>query len=700
MRLPLSSLVLALGLVACAKDVEPRDTAPPEDTNPLDTEPEWADADADGYTEDVDCDDDNADIHPDATEICDGVDNNCDEAVDEGFDADGDGYLDAESCEGGEDCDDSDSGVHLGATELPYDGIDQDCDGEDLLDVDGDGYDAVEAGGTDCDDSDATVFPGAAEIAKDGIDQDCDGLDLLDADGDGYNDLAEGGEDCDDSDPAVNPDASDYLVDGLDADCDGKDGARFDLDDADVIIAGDTSGATNALLGRGVTVCDLDHDGLDDLVVGAPFGSSYSGQVGVFYGANASTWTSGMAMADADAVITGDTFGFVGFSPGCVDFDGDGYNDLLFQRGEINYGSTYVQQFGLLVYYGNGTQLASSLDSYDADAELTLELGVEAEVPSVSSGTLSLGDVDGDGAVDAIFTVGGSTQSTFDYEERVVILPGGDYSGDLEMVEEVSHIIEPGQPYQLSWAGVTDDLDGDGSPDLVVLSSAYTSDLGDTADTGDYALEGRMDFIAALASGADTEVSLDDLIDTSAVGQESSQFGFRMVEGDFDGDGIQDLVVSGYNSTQGAQDLAGAVYFFSNAGADMIGGVQDVSAEADSWTDGSRLDGLLGYTMHNAGDVDGDGADDLLLVQPDAVSGYLGKGDIYLVSGADLSVAGLSDWEDGAIMHWRGPSTEDSTGVEIATGDFDGDGLPDLVVGEPGYAAGYGRTYVSLSSGW
>jgi hypothetical protein len=68
------------------------------------------------------------------------------------------------------DCDDGDAGVHPGATEEWYDGVDQDCDGNDS-DQDGDGYPLE----TDCDDADPAAHPGAAEVDGDGVDGDCDG---------------------------------------------------------------------------------------------------------------------------------------------------------------------------------------------------------------------------------------------------------------------------------------------------------------------------------------------------------------------------------------------------------------------------------------------------------------------------------------------------------------------------------------------
>ena len=78
----------------------------------------------------ADCDDANAGINPDAVEVCDSIDNNCDGASDEGFDVDGDGYT---SCGG--DCDDGDGGINPSAAET-CDGIDNNCDGNiDIVDA-------------------------------------------------------------------------------------------------------------------------------------------------------------------------------------------------------------------------------------------------------------------------------------------------------------------------------------------------------------------------------------------------------------------------------------------------------------------------------------------------------------------------------------------------------------------------------------
>lgn len=154
------------------------------------------DADMDGFTENDDCDDTNADIYPGAPdEPYDGVDADC--AGDSDFDADGDGF-DSDAYDG-DDCDDANDQVFPGGTEM-CDGLDGDCDGIAdsplptdaqiwYADTDGDRFGDPDtavvdcaapeehvADGTDCDDGNSAVYPGAPTVVCDGFDNDCDPL--------------------------------------------------------------------------------------------------------------------------------------------------------------------------------------------------------------------------------------------------------------------------------------------------------------------------------------------------------------------------------------------------------------------------------------------------------------------------------------------------------------------------------------------
>ncbi|MCB9764303.1 MAG: putative metal-binding motif-containing protein [Alphaproteobacteria bacterium] len=134
------------------------------------------DLDGDGADFFIDCDDFDAARSPTFSEIPNnGIDDDCDGASAVSEDGDGDGYTaDGDPA----DCDDTDAARSPGLPETPYDGLDNDCDdGTPDDDLDGDGW-LVFAATPDCDDADATVHPGAPEVLGDGADQDCDGADL------------------------------------------------------------------------------------------------------------------------------------------------------------------------------------------------------------------------------------------------------------------------------------------------------------------------------------------------------------------------------------------------------------------------------------------------------------------------------------------------------------------------------------------
>ena len=245
------SPLLALALLGCPEPPkgDPEDTSDTVDGDgdtDGDTDAPTGDVDADGdgfSANDGDCDDNDVDIHPSAVEVCDGIDNDCDDRIDDDdssldistrttfyADDDGDTYGSAENT--------------VQACLLPAGYVDNDGD---------------------CDDTSGTVYPGAAEV------EDISSC-MRDADEDGWGDIVApiggiAGEDCDDNDAETNPAAIEDLFDTVDNNCNGKSDRKVSISIAGSTFLGEER---RGQLGHSVSGAgDVNGDGLDDVLVAA-----------------------------------------------------------------------------------------------------------------------------------------------------------------------------------------------------------------------------------------------------------------------------------------------------------------------------------------------------------------------------------------------------------------------------------------------
>lgn len=299
-------------------------------------DPASPDADGDGITADIDCNDSDALVFPDAEELCDGIDNNCNDEIDEDGatdaqtwyrDADDDGIgsdaatlvqcaqPDGYSATPG-DCNDANADVRPNATEV-CDGVDNNCDGVVdtdaadrgtwYADADADGYgdtadsvvscevpDGYVESDLDCDDTNTAINPDVEEVC-DSVDNNCDDIVDTDAvdrttayadtDTDGYGDpldsvlgceipdgYVESDLDCDDTNAAINLDAQE-VCDSVDNNCDGRTDEDQALDavihyaDSDSDSFGDSSDLTASCeIPAGRVVNDTDCDDSDSTI--------------------------------------------------------------------------------------------------------------------------------------------------------------------------------------------------------------------------------------------------------------------------------------------------------------------------------------------------------------------------------------------------------------------------------------------------
>ena len=665
------------------------------------------DADADGWTLCDDCDDTDPAVHPGATDCANGLDDDCDGEVDPAGaptpgiwhpDGDGDGYGDyastvqaceqpADAVDDATDCDDREPEVHPGADELCNE-RDDDCDGvvdEDAVDVgtwttdeDGDGWgvegteviaceqpDLTAAQAGDCDDADPEAHPEASP-GCDGRDLDCDGAIDNDADLDGYSDAACGGDDCDDGDATVHPDAEEICGDGVVNDCESTSAEALalcwedmSLEDSLAQIVG---GQGNADCGYSVAGgTDFNADGWPDVFVGAPGWASdelviNAGFAGLFYGPISGSF----AITDADVSVRGEVGGgwgdFVGRAVGFPgDVDGDGAQDLLLSSGDasgLEFGAAHL-------FYG---PITGALLISEADAKLT----GEPPLGELGEAMAGAGDVNGDGCADLIL---GDDHLYSSAERGVSYLVYGPVSGAGSLAE-ADATIEGASDGDHAGCAVASagDVDGDGLDDLLV--GAYLHD--DASGAGVH--HGMACLFLGPVSG---ELTLDDA-DASLVGEGPGDWAGVAVASasDLDGDGLADILIGA------SQEEAPVVAAYGTAYAvlQLPSGEVNLSTAEISFV-GAELGDQAGSAVASAGDVDGDGALDLLIGAPWVRQIGEVTGAAYIVLAPE---PGTHDLADPDIRLLGDADNGNDAGSAVAgAGDMDGDGRDEVLVSDP-----------------
>lgn len=592
-----------------------------------------------------DCDDADPSVHLDAEEVCNGKDDDCDGVVDPPtltwyMDEDADGFGNparpVEACaipegaaDNDQDCDDTSGDVYPGAVEIWYDGVDQDCRGDDDYDADQDGHAVPEGGGEDCDDSNPLVHPGVEEICYNDQDDNCNGS----------------VDECGLSGEIPMTDAN-WRIEG-----DGD----YQYLGWEVKMIGEASAYTERPL-FAITQAD------------------YRRNTGVGY-VYLYSLEEGGPVEQARFVSDESHFIFGTKIQDPADFNGDGYLDITIWADESGgwtdlngpgHSLTYFGPFGREIdaddfdvgWWGSGwmdhggRQVVGPLQGEGMDGRVAVSIPAKSfgtdegangavylhdstqrgvvtideaddyiygtDAYNYAGSTLKSTDVDGDGVSDLILNVG--QQSAVDTRSMVVTFLGPIegahtiWDNDGEVVADAWN--------NLGWEmDLPGDMNGDGV-DEIVLGAPYHQ-------VGSYSGAGAV-WVLSTGSLVGTSRPDDDAI-CRIEGRESSISDFvgsSLSHGDFNGDGNVDLLLGAEEAAvlDGSEGRGIAYGYYS-----LPGGV--VPAEsADFQLQSTAPLGLAAFALAANMDLNEDGFDDIVISEPN----WPEKGDSYGVVGIFL----------------------------------------------------------------
>jgi len=462
---------------------------------------------------------------------------------------------------------------------------------------------------------------------------------------------------------------------------------------------------------------DVNGDGIDDLIIGAnyarPNGIREAGQSYVVFGSNSGFGASfnlstlngsnGFAL---NGIAAGDRSGYSVSSAG--DVNGDGFDDLIIGANRASPNGIRVAGQSYVVF-GSNSGFGASFNLSDLNGSNGFALNGITAYDSSGRSVSSAGDVNGDGIDDLIIggTGGYPNGIRFVGKSYVVFGSNSGFGAGLNLWDlngSNGFAINGIAAYDFSGYSVSSagDVNGDGIDDLII-GAALASRNG-------MSLAGQSYVVFGSNSGFGASFNLSTLNGSNGfaingIAADDRAGSSVSSAGDVNGDGIDDLIIGAKYADPNGINLAGQSYvvFGSNSGFGAGLNLWDLNGSNGFAINGIATFDRSGRSVSSAGDVNGDGIDDLIIGAKYAdPNGLLDAGQSYVVFGsnsgfaADLDLSALNGSNGFAI---NGIAAVDQSGSSVSSaGDVNGDGIDDLIIGargaDPNGINAAGQSYV------